>query len=146
MKTLSDLIGIIGNVLRTCYHQAIIRSEKSKMLSNRTLDRGEISSNVTNLKFHTTSIITRKEYPHLGSQAVRVTVLKMSSVIMWIYSSTSSIEVVMIVSDIIIPLLVVISKLNFTMKLLSMLFCLSKKLSILLAFIVAVTLSFYHDV
>ena len=80
----------------------MIRSEKTKMLSDRTLDRGEIGSSVTKLKFHTTSIIIRKEYRHLGSQAVRVTVLKMSSVIMWIYSFTSSIEVVMIVSDIII--------------------------------------------
>ena len=77
------------------------------MLSNRTLDRGEIGSNVTNVKFHTTSIITRKEYLHLGSQAVRVTVLKMSSAIIYsysIYSFNSSIEVMMIVSDIIIQL------------------------------------------
>ena len=75
------------------------------MLSNCTLDRGEIGSSVT--KFHTTSIITRKEYLHLGSQAVRVTVLKMSSAIIYsysIYSFNSSIEVMMIVSDIIIQL------------------------------------------
>ena len=72
---------------------------------------------MTNLKIHTTSIITRKEYLHLGSHAVKVTVLELSSVKMWIYSFTSGVEVVVVVSDVIIQLEVVISKFNLMKKL-----------------------------
>ena len=62
---------------------------------------------MTNSKLHTTTIITRKEYLHLGSHAVKVTVLELSSVIMWIYSLTSGVAVVAVVSDVIIQVEVV---------------------------------------
>ena len=75
---------------------------KKKVLPTPNLERGEIGSTVTNLGIHTPSNITQKENLHLSSLAVKITVLELSSVIMWIHSFTDGFEIVVIVDDVLV--------------------------------------------